>query len=185
MNETRTIKLTDAIRDEIVSNAMDTWHKNNPEPPLSNVSYKLAKRVLHESYGNSFDAMLDLLAKDAIRGKFLNLNYKLNVLVDGDDQAIELSWGDMNGAQLLPMPNPRSMPLHLPVRVDYDEYRSFDVEYQKHCAWMSSKDKVRSNLLLVLQSVNTVFDLLNGWPEIKPYLDSFMIDPTLFVVGDK
>ena len=131
----RTIKLNDRSRKHILRRAMKQWCDSNTELDLSAVSYRLAKRVLHESYGNSFDTMFDLLSKDPIRGKFVNLDSKLRVFNEERNRVVELDW-HASAQPLLPMPN--------------------------------------------MKSINTVAELVDGWPGVGPYIDQFMLNPTLF-----
>lgn len=171
----RTIRLTQEIRDDIIKDVRYNWHEHNPEPDLSDVSYKLAKRVLHESYANAFDSVFELLSKDPIRGKFINLQRSICVQVRETGQQLNLEWDTP-----LPVPNIMSMPSYLLVSQDYDEYRNFDVLYRQYHDWKNAQTTLDYQLNLVVHTVDTVSELTEGWPELKPYINQFMQNPTLF-----
>ncbi len=164
----KSIRLSEAVRNNIVDSMMESWVKNHPSPrpPI-----EIEKQIGDELWLNNYGSIKNHLKK--IPESMLRTATGIKVQVAGVIRVFEMSERrphpykdkyDTSIVQVLDEPS-LNMLAHAAAKEKYND-------------WEESRIDFKGEIKTILHSVQTSGQLVQLWPEAEQYLPPFAADPS-------
>ena len=164
---TKSIRLNEAKRYDIVKSVMEAWKNNNPEPDYKSENTKAANfyyKLATEQISNKIN--------DKSISQYINKKNKFNVQISGIMYQFELDD--------IPLPITKDH-YTIPCILVLDEkcpshkkYEELELEHQK---WSNLKSQMFSETKELIETCQNTGQLLEMWPQIEPLLPAYLADP--------
>ena len=168
----KSVRLSNAMRDEIIANMSKQWEVQNPSPcNISEEKEKVALKIWEDAYGH-------IPFKD-IPDEFLKTSHEVKIQVGAK---VFLKVMSFNTDKPLPCPYPGTNSYRTPICKSYDPKPAFlenlkmlEEKYQK---WDSDKRAFVEEIRAIVYSVNSTKQLSDLWPEAIKFVPSYVVNPS-------
>ena len=165
---TKSTRLTNDIRNDIIKSVVDEWQKKNTKPLIDEAHDKLARKLWTQHQGaKKAKELMDFKYKD-----FLKKTDYVQAAINGQVQRFHL-------LESLPTDNDNSyrQPVIAMLRDDDKDYAAFLKVEEKTKAWREEGNELERETRSIVYSVNTTNQLIELWPQCEPFLPAHIADP--------
>lgn len=163
----KSVRLTGAIREAILDSALRHWDEGNPKPDLLSFEHDFAMQLWTDRYGEVKPHL------DAVPSGFLSSYISINVQPEGRAMI------QLRLLHEVPLPKPicRGVPI---AAISNSDERLLKHEKLVNALddWKQERKKVRREIEVVLNSVNTTKQLAEIWPEIIGLVPTHILNPS-------
>lgn len=167
----KSIKLSKALKEEIVQNISDAYNKSTPPPFKSGkeIENNFAKTI----YRMFIEDKIDDISR--VQSRFINTNYNFKVTIGGQYKSLYL-YKDNGEADYVPLPKGYCAIMELPS--DAPEVASYELAKDEFQAWADKKLAMIKQAEAIINQVNTTKQLVDTWAEVEPMIPEYIRNPS-------
>ena len=167
----KSIKLSKALKEEIVQNISDAYNKSTPPPfksgkEIDNNFAKTIYRMFIEDY-------IDDISR--VDSRFINTGHYFKVTIGGQYKCLYL-YKDNGEADWLPLPAVSCAIMEL--SSDAQEVQDYEQAKDEFQEWADKKMAMIKQAEAIINQVNTTKQLVDTWAEIEPMIPEYVRNPS-------
>ena len=167
----KSIKLSQAKREDIVLSVLKAWEVNNPEPNLL-----LARNNAFMSYYKLAYKDIEKYLENPTLRPFYRTGSKILVQVAGD--MVEFRLVNVPPVPLPTHGNGCHTPCIYVCKSRTNEHATFVEVEDQHRDWNAERYELRKETTSIINTCNNTGQLVELWPEIEPLLPAYLSDPS-------
>ncbi len=166
MSQSKSVRLSNAIREDIKQSMLNAWIARNPIPfDLDKMSNNIADAIWKKHYGK--------LPLNKIPKHMLKASNSVKIQIAGAVKSFRMS--EERPYEIQGSYTEAILEVHDESPQNISEY--FDAK-QKVSEWEKVKTEFIEEITVILDSVNSTGQLIQLWPEAEQYLPPFAADPS-------